>query len=86
LNPDTHLTQTLTLTRRRSGLRRRASSEEPAKRYRASRKKPSTPPATLLLTSDEARRQAQAEKLTLLGADNKSGYFNVHLGTTSFFF
>jgi hypothetical protein len=32
------------------------------------------------LTSGEARRQAQAEKLTLLGADNKSGYFNVHLG------
>jgi len=31
------------------------------------------------LTSDEARRQAQGEKLTLLGADNKSGYFNVHL-------
>jgi hypothetical protein len=31
------------------------------------------------LTSDEARQQAQAEKLTLLVADNKSGYFNVHL-------
>ena len=27
----------------------------------------------------EARQQAQAEKLTLLVADNKSGYFGVHL-------
>ena len=26
------------------------------------------------------RQQAQAEKLTLLVADNKSGYFNVQLG------
>jgi len=32
------------------------------------------------LTSEVARQQAQAEKLTLLVADNKSGYFNVHLG------
>jgi len=31
------------------------------------------------LTSEEARQQAQAEKLTLLVADNKSGYFGVHL-------
>jgi len=45
-----------------------------------SRKKPSTPPATLPLTSEVARRQAQAEKLTLLRADNKSGYFGVLLG------
>ena len=56
------------------------TSEEPAKRYRVSRKKPSTPPATLPLTSEVARRQAQAEKLTLLRADNKSGYFGVLLG------
>jgi hypothetical protein len=31
------------------------------------------------LTSEEARQQAQAEKLTLLLAENKSGYFGVHL-------
>jgi dsDNA-binding SOS-regulon protein len=42
-------------------------------------KEPSTPPATLLLTSEVARQQAQAEKLTLLVAKNKSGYFGVHL-------
>ena len=44
-----------------------------------SRKKPPTPPATLLLTSEVARQQAQAEKLTLLVADNKTGFFGVHL-------
>ena len=32
------------------------------------------------LTSEEARQQAQAEKLTLLVADNSTGYFGVHLG------
>ena len=31
------------------------------------------------LTSDEARQQAEAEGLTLLEADNKVGYFGVHL-------
>ena len=31
------------------------------------------------LTSEEARQQAQAEKLTLLAVDNKSGYLGVHL-------
>jgi len=31
------------------------------------------------LTSEEARQQAQAEKLTLLVAENSSGYFGVHL-------
>ena len=31
------------------------------------------------LTSEEARQQAQAEKLTLLVAKNKTGYFGVHL-------
>jgi hypothetical protein len=31
------------------------------------------------LTSEEARQQAQAEKLTLLVADNTTGYFGVHL-------
>jgi len=55
------------------------TSEEPAKRYRVSRKKPPTPPATLLLTSEVARQQAQAEKLTLLVADNKTGFFGVQL-------
>jgi hypothetical protein len=45
-----------------------------------SRKKPPTPPATLLLMSEVARQQARAEELTLLVADNKSGYFNVQLG------
>jgi hypothetical protein len=33
------------------------------------------------LTSEEARQQAQAEGLTLLVADNKAGYFGVHLPT-----
>ena len=32
------------------------------------------------LTSEEARQQAQAEGLTLLVADNKTGYFGVCLG------
>jgi len=31
------------------------------------------------LTSEEARQQAQAEKLTLLVAENRSGYFGVYL-------
>jgi len=31
------------------------------------------------LTSEEARQQAQAEKLALLVAENKTGYFGVHL-------
>ena len=31
------------------------------------------------LTSEEARKQAQAEKLTLLKADNTTGYFGVQL-------
>ena len=31
------------------------------------------------LTSEEARQQAQAEGLTLLVAENKAGYFGVHL-------
>merc|ERR1740124_164959 len=30
------------------------------------------------LTSEEARQQAQAERLTLLVADNTAGYFRVH--------
>ena len=32
-----------------------------------------------VLTSEEARQQAQVEKLTLLVAANKTGYFGVHL-------
>jgi hypothetical protein len=35
--------------------------------------------AAARLTSEEARQQAQAEKLTLLVAENKAGYFGVHL-------
>ena len=31
------------------------------------------------LTSEEARQQAEAEGLTLLKADNKAGYFGVHI-------
>ena len=31
------------------------------------------------MRSEEARQQAQAEELTLLKADNKTGYFGVHL-------
>ena len=44
------------------------------------------PPSTLkrcgfaaVAVSDEARQQAQAEKLTLLVAENKTGYFGVGL-------
>jgi hypothetical protein len=40
----------------------------------AAKKAAAAPP----LTSEEARQQAQAEGLTLLKADNKSGYFGVH--------
>jgi hypothetical protein len=36
--------------------------------------------ASAPLTSEEARQQAQAEKLTLLVADSKAGYFGVCLG------
>ena len=41
--------------------------------------------AALPLTSEEARQQAEAEGLTLLKADNKTGYFCVYLdqGKTS---
>eukprot|EP00964_Phaeocystis_antarctica_P021482 scaffold11926_cov59-Phaeocystis_antarctica.AAC.1 len=35
--------------------------------------------AAVPLTSEEARQQAQAEELTLLVAENKTGYFGVHL-------
>jgi len=35
--------------------------------------------AAVPLTSEEARQQAQAEKLTLLVAENKAGYFGVNL-------
>ena len=35
--------------------------------------------AAAVLTSEEARQQAQAEGLTLLVADNKTGYYGVHL-------
>jgi len=35
------------------------------------------------LTSEEARQQAQAEKLTLLVAENSTGYFGVHLAKPS---
>ena len=31
------------------------------------------------LTSEEARQQAHVERLTLLVADNKAGYFGVHI-------
>ena len=37
--------------------------------------------ATTTLTSEEAKRQAQAEGLTLRVADNKSGYANVSVDT-----
>ena len=40
----------------------------------AAQKAAAAPP----LTSEEARQQAQAEKLTLLVADNKAGYFGVN--------
>ena len=36
------------------------------------------------LTSEEARQQAQAEGLTLRVADNKTGYFGVHLANPGY--
>jgi hypothetical protein len=36
------------------------------------------------LTSEEARQQAQAEGLTLFKADNKAGYFSVHLANPGY--
>ena len=41
------------------------------------------PAAAAPLTSEEARKQARAEGLTLLKADNKTGYFGVHINQTS---
>ena len=38
------------------------------------------PAAVAPLTREEARQQAQAEGLTLLNYDNKTGYFGVHFG------
>ena len=51
---------------------RSPEGKEAAKRAAA----PAAPPP---LTSEEARQQARAEGLTLLKADNKTGYFGVHL-------
>ena len=44
----------------------------------AAAKRPAAPPPAPPLTSEEARQQARAEGLTLLKADNKTGYFGVH--------
>ena len=41
------------------------------------------PAAAPPLTSEEVRQQAQAEKLTLLLADNSTGYLGVHLVKSS---
>ena len=46
----------------------------------AARLQPFAPPP---LTSEEARQQAEAEGLTLLKADNKTGYFGVRLDRPS---
>jgi len=46
---------------------------------RAAAKQAAAPPPALPLTSEEARQQAEAEGLTLLVADNTTGYFGVHL-------
>ena len=35
------------------------------------------------MRSEEARQQAQAERLALLTAENKTGYFGVHLLSSS---
>ena len=40
--------------------------------------------AVASLTSEEARQQAQAERLTLLVADNKTGFFGVHLNNPGY--
>eukprot|EP00964_Phaeocystis_antarctica_P009171 scaffold4972_cov60-Phaeocystis_antarctica.AAC.1 len=41
----------------------------------AAQRAAAAPPPAPPLTSEEARQQAQAERLTLLVADNKTGYF-----------
>ena len=46
---------------------------------KAAAKVPAAPLPTPALTSEEARQQAQAEGLTLLVANNKTGYFGVYL-------
>jgi hypothetical protein len=46
-------------------------------------KRAAAPPPAPPLTSEEARQQAQAEGLTLLKADNKTGYIGVHLNKPS---
>ena len=45
----------------------------------AAAKRAAAPLPTPPLTSEEARQQAQAERLTLHVADNKTGYFGVIL-------
>ena len=45
----------------------------------AAAKRPAAAPP---LTSEEAQQQAEAEGLTLLKADNKAGYFGVHLSNS----
>eukprot|EP00964_Phaeocystis_antarctica_P047251 scaffold27329_cov63-Phaeocystis_antarctica.AAC.1 len=51
----------------------------PEGREAAERAAAAAPP----LTSEEARQQAQAERLTLLRAENKTGYLGVYLGYPS---
>jgi hypothetical protein len=50
-------------------------AQSPEGRAAAAERAAAAPP----LTSEEARQQAQAEKLTLLVAENSSGYFGVYL-------
>jgi predicted DNA-binding WGR domain protein len=50
-------------------------ARSPEGRAAAAERAAAAPP----LTSEEARQQAQAEKLTLLVAKSKTGYFGVHL-------
>jgi hypothetical protein len=50
---------------------------------REAAKRAAAPPPAPPLTSEEARQQAQAEGLTLLKADNKTGYFGVYLNKPS---
>ena len=54
-------------------------AQSPEGRAAAAKRAAPAPPAEPALTSEEVRQQARAEGLTLLAADNKTGYYGVSL-------
>ena len=69
---DVHLGSFATAEEAALCIARSPEGQEAAKRAAAA------PPPAPPLTSEEARQQAEAEGLTLLKADNKTGYFGVN--------